>query len=146
MGLFGWRMLLRKLPTRDNLFYRGINIQTLCYPLCKMRMNELHFVFLVVLPLDLFGSRDWVIGWGCIMTWSWMVLEHFEWYGSIVTEKNKKVKFIVWLATMWAIWLEINSCVFQDILPKHVSVINTVNILLWGGSSVKWVGSIVIFL
>lgn len=54
------------------------------------------------------------------------------WYGNIVVGRQcRKFKYLIWLATVWTIWLERNRRVFQENVLNSEPVINIIKHTSW---------------
>jgi hypothetical protein len=112
---FSWQLLLQRIPTRDNLRIRGVDMEanTRC-PLCgNHEETEIHLFLhcnvatsvwyricqwlsqVVVIPPDLLHSFAVFIGCG-------------------VGKKGRKGMMVIWHAVMWCIWRMRNDVIFNN--------------------------------
>ncbi|KAK2444399.1 hypothetical protein QL285_015427 [Trifolium repens] len=101
VGVFGWRLLLEKLPTRAALASRGIlsNIRDLPCVFCFKEVEDCPHLFFKCH----FMKQIWykVFSWmGCAFSHFDEGWHHFNSFGDIVKSKRgSKVKHLIWLAT-----------------------------------------------
>ncbi|GAU38174.1 hypothetical protein TSUD_264000 [Trifolium subterraneum] len=133
--VFSWQLLLRRLPTKKNLFKRGIlsdDSKKICV-LCPMNIEcEGH----------LFGWCDFASTlWRKFFIW-------FGWDGAVprdpleifqkfrkTTGIGKRLKGLlaVWHVVVWAIWKVRNNVIFNSIVPVVEDVFQRIITLSW-----KW--------
>jgi hypothetical protein len=146
ISIFGWRLLLEKLPTRDALFNKGIittNIEKRCV-FCSTHDESISHVFIHCS----FSSTVWrkVLSWmGLNLINSNSIQEHFLLFGDLIKSKaNKKHRHIIWLATTWCIWRLRNNLVFREDRATIFSVVN--QIIYTRDKPVRCTGSIKIYI
>jgi hypothetical protein len=119
VSIFGWRMLIEKLPTRATLHHIGVitnNIEKCCV-LCSHSVESENHIFLNCCVMnDIWRA---VFKWmGTQILAAGTVQEHLLLFGDIVKGKKcKGVKHIIWLATTWCIWRTPNNVLFRENLP-----------------------------
>jgi hypothetical protein len=112
---FSWQLLLQRIPTRDNLRIRGVNVEAnMGCPLCgNHEETEIHLFLhcnvaatvwyricrwlsqVVVIPPNLMNSFAVLIGCG-------------------VGKKGRKGIMVIWHAFMWCIWRTRNDVIFNN--------------------------------
>jgi hypothetical protein len=133
ISIFGWRLLLEKLPTREALFNKGIisnNIEKRCV-FCATHDQSIFHVFIQC------SSSSTV--WRKILTWmglnlinSSSVQQHFLLFGDMIKSKsNKKHPHIIWLATTWCIWRWRNNLVFREDRATIFFLVNQIIYMSW---------------
>jgi hypothetical protein len=131
--VFGWRLLLKRLPTRAALSRRGILINP----------HDLNCVF-CSLPVEdtahLFFSCTFSQGvWDDILNWlgkdflvgseGW---HHFMLFGDLFRIKDAgRVRYLIWLAVTWNIWRLRNEVIFQGGAPDASSLIDNIKGSCW---------------
>jgi hypothetical protein len=133
ISIFGWQLLLEKLPTREALFNRGIIINS-TEKRCVFCSNHDESIFHVFIQCN---SSSTV--WRKILTWmglnfinSTSVQQHFFLFGDFIKSKaNKKHRHIIWLATTWCIWRWRNNIVFREDRATIFSLVNQIIFMSW---------------
>jgi hypothetical protein len=133
ISIFGWRLLLEKLPTREALFRKGMitNIIERCCVLCFNLEESLDHLFLNCH----FSATLWkhVLNWmdvGDFMTGS--MQEHFIHFGDIIKDKvHKRCRHIIWLATTWSLWCMRNNILFQGGSVNLSLLLNQIKFMSW---------------
>ncbi|XP_058733800.1 uncharacterized protein LOC131605468 [Vicia villosa] len=112
---FGWRFLLNRIPTRDQLVRRGVlvgGIDSVC-ALCSTEEESLsHLFFLCNVSIRI---------WRRVFMWldlsEFMTLEEFGdffyFYEKVPCLNKRMIVGTVWLATVWMIWLKRNAVIFE---------------------------------
>ncbi|CAJ2645290.1 unnamed protein product [Trifolium pratense] len=115
VGVFGWRLLLEKLPTRVALAHRGIILSggDLKCVLCSSMLEDLSHLFFNCIHV----SNIWK------KIYAWLGLPynnqgighiHFMQFGAAVkAQKGMKFRHLIWLATTWCIWRMRNNIIFR---------------------------------
>jgi hypothetical protein len=114
-SIFGWRLLIEKLPTNEGLYKRLVitNIQERSCVFCHNEVEDTNHIF-----FKCWGS-DQV--WRIIFNWMGTrciefvdVTKHFIHFSDLVTGNiSKRLGHIIWLATKWGIWLKCNNILFR---------------------------------
>ncbi|CAJ2655981.1 unnamed protein product [Trifolium pratense] len=115
VSIFGWRLLLSRLPTRMALARKSIlvNPHEQCCIFCFEEQEELSHV--------LFNCSFSQKLWKRIFKWmnvdfisfddEW---KHFSSFGALLKNKKyEKARHVIWLATTWCIWRARNNVVFR---------------------------------
>lgn len=132
--IFVWKMMLNRLPTRDNLERRGIinNVHELCCVLCFEENETANHLFC--------NCRMSQAVWTAVMQWIGVQLleedeipAHFIGFGlRLKGWKLKKVKHLVWMATTWVIWQARNRVMFESIVANEDAIIIWIKQISWG--------------
>lgn len=132
--ILAWKTIIHRLPTHDLLIRRGIisNTYERCCVLCFGVDESVDHLFCCC------GVTQKV--WSAILDWLGLgqiavreVNEHFKAFGLCMKgRKLKRVKYIVWMASIWAIWQARNRVLFEGKPAKEASIINCVKQLSWG--------------
>jgi hypothetical protein len=133
INIFGWRLLLDKLPTRDALHHRGIlhNTYELTCSFCFHLPEDSFHVF--------FNCPFATKVWQAIFTWighhvnpmqtCW---NHFQNFGTLVKSKNGNwVRHLIWLATTWCIWKLRNQILFNGAVPNVLQLVEEIKRFSW---------------
>jgi hypothetical protein len=135
VSVFGWRLLLERLPTREALHHRGIlnnPHELLCvFCLCHTENCE-----------HLFFSCSFIKGvWEAIFLWigksiasagSVLGLNHFSMFGTLFRyPKGGRVNHLIWLATAWCVWNLRNQVVFNGTTPSANSLLEDIKTFSW---------------
>lgn len=132
--VFCWRLLLRKLPTRENLFNRRIiiSIQDAKCVFCRSETESID---------HLFCSCEVIKEvWNGVLSWLNVqtdlhddLLLMYEGVGDLVKGKGaRRVKIIFWAATVYQIWLARNSIVFNNNPTSASSIVTSIKYVSWG--------------
>jgi hypothetical protein len=130
---FYWCFLADRLPTKDNLFRRGIlNVDT---QLCSLRCGSFESLSDFFLPFwrshkVWCGVRSW-LGVKCALyndVWT-----HVLQFSSLHVRflKIKDCFKAIWVTTIWTIWKARNYCVFNQKVSKADFVIHSIKLLVW---------------
>ncbi|CAJ2677955.1 unnamed protein product [Trifolium pratense] len=133
VNIFGWRLLLEKLPTRAALHHRGIlnNPHDNSCIFCYMQMEDCS---------HLFFNCSFVKGvWETIYRWLGQSLptglegwNHFLSFGSLVkSRKGNRIRHLIWLATTWCLWKLRNNVVFNGDLPDASKLVDDIKTFSW---------------
>ncbi|XP_058765967.1 uncharacterized protein LOC131639491 [Vicia villosa] len=113
---FGWRLILEKLATKDQLARRGIlveGIETACV-FCQSEEETL---------VHLFAGCSVTLGiWRKVFGWTdlgtTMSLEDFVNFfhncSNIKCVNKRFIGAVIWLSTVWSLWLKRNAMVFKN--------------------------------
>jgi hypothetical protein len=133
VGIFGWRLLLDKLPTRDALFRKGIitNSVDSCCAFCLSEVEDIHHVF--------FNCSVVASVWENIYKWMGVnpigynsILQHFVMFGQVFKGKKiKRLRHIIWLATTWSIWRARDNILFRGAIVNITSLVNQIFYFTW---------------
>ncbi|KAL4576481.1 hypothetical protein LXL04_012575 [Taraxacum kok-saghyz] len=119
--IFVWRVLWNRLPTRDLLISRGINVDSDLCPLCNIENESVNHVL---------GSYEVASSiWRLVLRWlqihATMSLgpeNVFQWLDEVKVHKDKKkVIEVIVCTTLWAIWRLRNDSVHEvRVLRKNL--------------------------
>ncbi|XP_045791643.1 uncharacterized protein LOC123886361 [Trifolium pratense] len=133
VGVFGWRLLIEKLPTRAALAYRGIltNSHDLSCVFCFKELEDCkHLFFNCNLMQQVWKSiYQWV---GCAYHHYEEGWKHFNFFGDIVkSKKGSKVKHLIWLATTWCTWRVRNNIIFRGTIFDRNQLVDQIKFISW---------------
>jgi hypothetical protein len=129
----GWRVLHKRLATKDALLDRGIfpnQIDPLCV-FCEGATETCnHMLFSCPFAYGVWLS---VYGWlGFDGAYAMNGVDHFLQHGSLFGGKKwKKIKHLVWLATVWSLWISRNKVIFEGKDVSKNDVLSNVKLLSW---------------
>ncbi|KAK2424703.1 hypothetical protein QL285_035035 [Trifolium repens] len=133
VSIFGWRLLLEKLPTRESLFSKGVitNVLDSCCVLCCNHVESISHVFFqchVSNSVWLFIFKR--MGVSPIMNAT--VQQHFLLFGDFIKSKvNKRFRHVIWLATTWCIWRWRNQIIFQGDRANVSTIVDQIIYMSW---------------
>ncbi|CAJ2668249.1 unnamed protein product [Trifolium pratense] len=133
VGVFGWRLLLEKLPTRAALAARGIltNSHDLSCVFCFNEVEDCPHLFFKCL----FMQQVWrkIFSWmGCVSYHYVEGWHHFNFFGDIMKSKRgPKVKHLIWLATTWCAWNLRNNIVFRGAIADLALLVDQIKLISW---------------
>ena len=128
VNVFAWRIMFDRLPTRNNLSRRGMEIESILCPTCGVGMETLsHALFACCFAKEV---------WRNIYRWCNMSMligesfcEWWEWCDLLPTSNNRRLKMqVIGLATCWMIWRFRNSVLFDAGRMRKSDIVD--NILL----------------
>jgi hypothetical protein len=133
VGIFGWRMLLGKLPTREALFSKGIitnQLDSYCVFCCN-EIEDINHVF--------FKCHVTATVWEHICRWMGAntpvfnsISQHMLLFGELIKgKKTKRVRYIIWLAATWCIWRARNNVIFRGVIFNVHSLVNQILYIAW---------------
>jgi hypothetical protein len=133
VGVFEWRLLLEKLPTRATLASKGIlsNSHDLKCIFCSQEVEDCNHLF--------FSCYKVKEVWRQVCLWLGVVsnLQEGGWklflhYGSLVkNKKGMKVRHLIWLATTWCLWRMRNNILFRDENADFAVVFDQIKFISW---------------
>jgi hypothetical protein len=133
VGIFGWRLLLDRLPTREALFRKGIITNTLdsCCVFCLNEEEDAQHVFFKCSVIATIWDK--VFMWlGVNTIASNTISQHFLLSGQLLKgRKFKRMKHIFWLATTWCIWRARNNIIFRGDLVSVSFLVNQIIYFSW---------------
>jgi hypothetical protein len=133
VNIFGWRLLLDKLPTREALHHRGImsNSQELYCTFCFHQVEDAAHLFF----LCPFASYIWeaIFKWiGKSINPTQVGRNHFNSFGALIKSRHsKRVRHLIWLATTWCIWRLRNKIVFNGGVPNVSQLVDEIKYYSW---------------
>jgi hypothetical protein len=133
VSIFGWRLLLEKLPTRESLFHKGIITSTQerhCVFCFNWEENIDHIFMTCQVTANIWRA---VLKWmGSNVTIVGTVQQHFLLFGDLIKGKHSKsVKHIIWLATTWCIWRKRNNIIFRGENMNVPSLVDQIIYISW---------------
>jgi len=114
VSVFAWRLFRNRLPTKANLFRRGIvqHDAQMCVTRCGLVESDVH----LFLHCDTFGQvwqhvRHWL---GVSSADPATVVDHFHQFGTSSDLAKSRCSFmhLIWFACSWVIWKERNARIF----------------------------------
>ncbi|XP_057420852.1 uncharacterized protein LOC130714892 [Lotus japonicus] len=129
MGV-GWKVLLNRIQTRDNLLRRQVPIPDPRCPLCSVDDESVG---------HLFSSCSCVSQvWSLVLNWLGLsfaapasVKDHFVQFSHLWPSNKKAGLFTVWLAVIWQVWMGRNEKIFKDGSFDPVSVFEMARLKAW---------------
>ncbi|KAL7587905.1 hypothetical protein Lser_V15G40076 [Lactuca serriola] len=117
LNIFIWRLRLNSLPTRANLSYRGILLDSILCPVCSAMIESIDHLF--------FGYSELIDLWNRVaLWWGVHVPQHLSidsllfWSNSFSWRSGQRKVFdAVIMTTLWCIWNFRNSILFGTELP-----------------------------
>jgi hypothetical protein len=131
VGIFGWRLLNDKLPTREALFRKGIITNSLetCCVFCQNVQEDIHHIFFTCS----IAATVRIFRWMGVNSIAYISIpQHLILFGRLIKgKKQKRLKHIIWLATTWCIWRAHNNIIFRGALVNIPSLINHIFYFSW---------------
>jgi len=128
VSVFAWRLFHNRLPSKLNLFRRGIILPEVrnCVSGCGFHESECH----LFLSCAFFG-HIWqlVRNWLCVHSAELShILDHFIQFGSSTGYGKSRCSFmhLIWFATTWVIWKEKNARIFRGTENSHLQLLENV--------------------
>lgn len=124
--VFIWKLLTEGIATRSNLQKRKINVS----PLCGMCNSQLETEEHLFRNCD-FASHVWSAGSLGVKTQSSVGVESKRWvrdYLSFFMKEDGKEddRLVMFVATLWSLWLLRNACVFKGGGPNPSSIMQLI--------------------
>ncbi|KAJ9542602.1 hypothetical protein OSB04_029108 [Centaurea solstitialis] len=111
-----WRLSINRLPTLDNLYERGVRLQSVDYPLCHSEKENLEHLVLCCSSTKLVNAH--LVGW--VDWWPLNAASIQDLWSkaldSVGDSPTKKVRKVLVAAFLWSIWLHRNGMVFNGFL------------------------------
>ncbi|XP_058783163.1 uncharacterized protein LOC131657821 [Vicia villosa] len=130
---FGWRLILEKLATKDQLARRGIlveGIETACV-FCQSEEETLTHLFAgCSVTLGIWRK---VFGWvdlGTIMSLEDFV-SFFHNCSKIKSIIKRTIGAVIWLSTVWSLWLKRNARIFKNEAFNFADLISEIVFNSW---------------
>lgn len=129
----GWRVLLGRLPTRVALQQRGIvnfDPGPSCVQCFRFEESAERLFFTCSRSVQLWKLiEEWAGPQGGAFISCW---QHFKSHGIIgCSKKQKKFRFIVWIAVVWVIWVNRNRIIFRGVVFNVQHLEHQVKALSW---------------
>ena len=130
---FSWTLLLDRIPTRANLAIRNIlepDSSLLCV-LCDRTVETSSHLFLHCDVAYMIWRRilDW-LDFNFVTSPNLFV--HFEcWSREATPNKIKKGAWLIWHATIWAIWNERNARIFNNQRKEVEEIVDGIKAVSW---------------
>ncbi|XP_058769485.1 uncharacterized protein LOC131643311 [Vicia villosa] len=133
LKFFGWRVLINRIASKDNLIKRNINVvsQDPSCIFCHFALENIDHLFAS------FPFADSL--WKKISVWldvdefvSVEELKHvFLYSDKIMNRMKRKIVEVVWLEAIWSIWLVRNDSVFNQANPSFVECLSAIIFRPW---------------
>ncbi|CAI8608249.1 unnamed protein product [Vicia faba] len=100
ISLYGWRLILNQIPTKDQLIYHGVVVDS-SYILCGSNFESIAHLFgRCVFSVGIWNKMyDW-IGSGLGMT-VLELMELFFHFDKLKVKSERITISVIWLATVW---------------------------------------------
>nr|GEZ77976.1 putative RNA-directed DNA polymerase, eukaryota, reverse transcriptase zinc-binding domain protein [Tanacetum cinerariifolium] len=104
LNIFAWKVSLNRLPTRINLFRRGVSVSPISCSIYHAGLEDLdHLLFCCSMAIDVTRSicKWWNLGWVLVDSYlSWL-----SWFNSIRMQSSSKMVLKgVFYTAWWSIW------------------------------------------
>lgn len=111
--LVGWKLLINRIQSKENLDKRNVHLADLLCPLCSSATESADHLFFNCL-------RAWQV-WSLCANWLgiWLVFtntskDHFTQFVSCLGSSFRSGLSLIWLAIVWHIWTGRNGVVFRE--------------------------------
>ncbi|XP_058782239.1 uncharacterized protein LOC131656564 [Vicia villosa] len=132
MQYFGWRLLHDRLPSKDQLFKRGIitEITQLRCVFCSFDESAVHLF--VSCP---FADNIWRKVYDWIGSITELSLDEFKSFlfncEKILSKRKRRVVSVIWFVSVWSIWLMRNDIIFNNVSPSFVDCMSAIVFRSW---------------
>jgi hypothetical protein len=124
--IFSWQLLLERLPTRGNLFRRGL-LQSRAQSLCAWCNSD------VETEVHLFMTCS-VAVWSAIHSWLGLftavpgnVSLSFQAFGfPLNTKKSAKGFMLIWQSVSWSLWKARNLLIFEGKKVENIEIVDAI--------------------
>lgn len=130
---FSWRMLLNRIPTRENLYRRNAlpqDVSTLCV-MCGREVERTNHLFMHCSV----ARRVWIelLQWvGNMFIMPPNLFSHWAcWNAGSSRKKVVKGLRLIWHSTIWAIWKGRNDKIFNNKEVDVLELVEEVKVLSW---------------
>jgi hypothetical protein len=130
---FSWKVLRDRIPTRVNLVYRGVEVNggVVSCVHCSRRAEE-------VVHLFIFCDFAMTV-WKAIFRWLGLVIVLppnlfllFDCFlGAAGNKHTRHGYYLIWHATVWAIWCSRNKVIFSNGVIDPGEVVDKIKVLSW---------------
>lgn len=111
--LVGWKVIIDRIQSKENLAKRNVPLTDLLCPLCSSETeSSAHLFFSCV--------NSWQV-WSLIANWLGLSLalpsnpkDHFFQFSSCSSPRFKSGLSLIWLAVVWHIWIGRNGRIFRE--------------------------------
>lgn len=128
----GWRVLLNRIQTKENLVRRNVLLCDPSGPWCNSVVESAsHLLFGCTFAWDV---------WGFVLKWLRVfsvlpidLMEHFTQFSGLchTNSKTKSGLLAIWLATVWCLWTGRNKVIFKEEVCIDSEVFELVRIKVW---------------
>jgi hypothetical protein len=126
--IFPWQLLFQRLPTRANLFKRGVfrSPSQTHYVWCHFEMeSEVHLFTKCSVAVEV---------WAAIYSWLGLytavlgnLYQAFETFGFPFKCKKRTMGLnLIWQTVMWSLWIVRNSIIFEGKTPKAYEIVEAI--------------------
>ena len=126
-----WRILLDRIPTRQNLVVRGIMVNSPLCVLCNQLVETTQHLFLDCI----FAYRVWMLCYtwiGVMGAHNRDLCNHFlNFHLFNLNEKQNQVWKGVWVANLRCIWEHRNNVIFKQGVPDHEEAFQAAQLMSW---------------
>lgn len=133
VSILAWRLLQNKLPTKESLANKGVlgaNGSVTCIFCSRDTENHSHLFFTCE-----FAYRVWM----AVNLWSGTMgpmfnhgINHFlEFAGTIKGRARRRSRHIIWMATVWVLWITRNNVIFRSASADVIDVVANIKALSW---------------
>lgn len=108
----GWKVLLDRIQTKDNLVHRNILIADLSCPLCDvLEERSCHLFFSCSVAWKIWGLIHKWLGFSVVIPWQ--AKAHLLQFVGLGSWKSRAGLLVIWLAVIWQIWVGRNAKLFR---------------------------------
>ncbi|XP_058767312.1 uncharacterized protein LOC131640988 [Vicia villosa] len=136
--LFGWRLILNRLPTEDKLTARGIEIEETkkgC-ELCRTSTETRYHLFFECS----FSHRIWDAVFNWMDSPHWITEKDFEDYPNsfkkVGRKETREMMYMIWLAVVRTLWHTRNAAIFEEEVVNFEDCLSSIKLVSW-----KWINS-----
>ncbi|KAL5184207.1 hypothetical protein HKD37_17G047952 [Glycine soja] len=131
IGVFAWRLLWDRLPTKSNLRARQVHIPDMTCPFCRGEEENASHIFIHCIQIQPI--------WWETMSWinlkgvhPWSIKDHFMQYSSLQVVGIRPRRWqLWWLAVTWSIWQLRNRILFSNATFDGNKLVEDASFLIW---------------
>jgi hypothetical protein len=130
---FSWKLVRNRLPTKDNLVLRGIQINggTNSCVHCNGSVEIADHLFLFCDFASVVSKA--IFRWfGVVLIMPPNIISFFEYFiGAASSKKGRHGFYLIWHASVWCLWKSQNATFFSNGVVDSGEVIEAIKLLSW---------------
>ncbi|XP_057456557.1 uncharacterized protein LOC130747595 [Lotus japonicus] len=126
----GWKILINRIPTKDNLLHRNVPLASTVCSLClSLPESADHLLFTCSFAWQVWSLVVNWLGWRTVLPGS--AKDHLIQFSSWGSAKTRIGLSCVWLAVIWQLWIVRNGVIFRNEAVDLCEVFEQVKLKSW---------------